>query len=70
MQAHKPSRADGDLLLLVATEGKPEGFSATAKWVPYVSGNVLESRLPCRHTELMRPDMLEQARGDISSIVE
>ncbi|PHQ52957.1 hypothetical protein BLA24_05270 [Streptomyces cinnamoneus] len=56
--AHHFGRFDGDALLLVAAEGRPDGESGAARWAPHVSGRVQETRLPCSHADMVRPDML------------
>ena len=66
MRAHKPRRFEGDMLLIVAAEDHPGSASDAAKWKPYVSGEVLETALPCGHGEMARPDMLAQVWDNIS----
>ncbi|WP_189310614.1 alpha/beta fold hydrolase, partial [Streptomyces brasiliensis] len=60
---HELGVFDGDLLLVVAEEG---GENATLEerlrlWEPYVRGSVAAVGLPCRHTNLMLPEMLDRA---------
>jgi thioesterase domain-containing protein len=66
MRAHEPRRFEGDMLLIVAAEDHPGSASDAAKWKPYVSGEVLETSLPCGHGEMARPDMLAQLWDNIS----
>jgi amino acid adenylation domain-containing protein len=70
MRAHEPRRFEGDMLLIVAEEGNPGSASDAAKWKPYVSGKVMESALPCRHSDMVRPDMLAQLWDSISAWLE
>jgi amino acid adenylation domain-containing protein len=70
MCTHEFRRFDGDLLLIAATDDNPGGAPAHARWDPYVSGQISESGLPCGHFEMMSPDMLAQAWGQISTWLE
>jgi thioesterase domain-containing protein len=58
---HRPGTFNGDVLLFVAgiTDGDnpPDG----RLWEPYVGGEITEVTMPCRHTDLMVPEMLSQA---------
>jgi thioesterase domain-containing protein len=63
-KAHELRRFDGDMLVIVAAEGKTESYSSS--WQPYVSGRISEFKVPCRHVEMLRPPMLEQAWQAIS----
>ena len=65
--AHQPRRFEGNLLVVVATEDNPDGPSIAAMWKSYVSGEISESRLQCKHLEMMRPDLLAQTWGHIST---
>jgi thioesterase domain-containing protein/aryl carrier-like protein len=65
--AHQPRRYEGDLMLVVSTEDKPVDVSPAAMWKAYVSGEISESRLECKHLEMMRPDVLAQTWGHIST---
>jgi thioesterase domain-containing protein/aryl carrier-like protein len=58
---------DGDALVLVATEGRRTDRATAETWRPYISGEVSEVRLPCRHLELIRPGMLAEAWAAISA---
>src|SRR5262249_55526253 len=53
-RAHQFGRFDGDLLLVIAAKGDRD----TGGWRPYVSGDVVQTRLSCTHDELARPEML------------
>jgi thioesterase domain-containing protein/aryl carrier-like protein len=56
LAGHEPSRYAGDLLLIVADRSAPPG--PAARWKPYVSGEISESRLSCRHLEMAQPGLL------------
>jgi thioesterase domain-containing protein/aryl carrier-like protein len=58
MHEHEIRAFDGDLLLVVAAEGKPD--EVASRWQPYTGGEVTEFRLACSHGEMARPDMLAQ----------
>jgi amino acid adenylation domain-containing protein len=64
--AHDPSQFDGDVLLFVATEGRHDAAPTAARWESYVSGEIMEIRLPCAHSDLVKPDMLAQVWSAIS----
>ncbi|MFD0690813.1 non-ribosomal peptide synthetase [Actinomadura fibrosa] len=59
--AHEFGRFDGNALLLVADEGRDEGEAMAGRWAPYISGEISEVRLPCKHSDMIRPDMLARA---------
>jgi non-ribosomal peptide synthetase component F/pimeloyl-ACP methyl ester carboxylesterase len=65
MKTHKPRKFEGDLLLIVAAESAPD--DPAGEWAPYVSGEILESRLCCAHYELARPGMLARAWDSIKT---
>ncbi|MFG2379325.1 amino acid adenylation domain-containing protein [Streptomyces sp. NPDC048504] len=51
----------GDTLLLIAEEGKPADFSFEGLWQPHLTRQAAAVRLPCRHSDMARPDMLGAA---------
>ena len=61
------------MLLLVALAGKEnvgqdsDSISFTGPWEPYVSGEITEVRLSCRHGEIFQPEMLGMAWSGISA---
>jgi thioesterase domain-containing protein len=63
---YRPGTFNGDILLFVA--GMTEGDNAPdgRLWEPYVGGEITEVVMPCRHTDLMTPEMLRQAWEAIS----
>ena len=62
---HKPRMFEGDLVVVVATANMPEGLSIVEKWAPHTGGEIAEFSIPCRHRELLRPEILAQV-GDIA----
>jgi thioesterase domain-containing protein len=58
--AHRPDRFDGDVLLVAAEDDRAAGKAPDERWRPYVSGEITLVRLPCRHSDVIRPPMLEQ----------
>jgi len=67
---HKFGRFNGDAIVLVATEGKPDGLPTTERWRPYVSGELSESLIPCAHRDMVGPDMLAHVWNAISAWIE
>jgi thioesterase domain-containing protein/aryl carrier-like protein len=65
---HEFGMFEGDIILVAATEGREsEQATTTAKWIPYVSGEIFEYDIPCTHSELTRPERLAQAWNSISA---
>jgi thioesterase domain-containing protein/acyl carrier protein len=64
--AHVSRRFEGSLLLIVAAEDNPMGEISAEKWMPYVSGEISQSSLSCKHQDMLRPEMLAQAWDAIS----
>lgn len=65
--SHGPGRFDGEVLLLVAAEGKDDRAPDAGEWKPYVSGKITEISLPRTHAGMVRPDMLAQLWSGISA---
>jgi thioesterase domain-containing protein len=65
-KAHDSGRFNGDALLFVAAAGKDDSRSAVERWEDYVSGAITEIRLPCAHSDMLRPDTLGQVWSAIS----
>ncbi|WP_436844325.1 amino acid adenylation domain-containing protein, partial [Streptomyces canus] len=64
---HELGHFEGDALLLAATGGEPSGGAPNSeRWAPYVTGEVREIPIPCRHTDMVRPEMLELVGRAIS----
>jgi thioesterase domain-containing protein/aryl carrier-like protein len=57
---HECRRFDGDALLIVAAESRAAGEPTIERWRPHVTGTITEARLACRHSDLVRPDMLAE----------
>jgi thioesterase domain-containing protein len=66
-RAHELQRYRGDLLLFVATQGKDPDMQVAERWNSYVSGEIVKVPLPCRHIDMMRPDMLPRICDSIST---
>jgi len=65
MRSHEFGMFDGNLLLISAAEGRPENYTADL-WRPYVSGEIVESALPCAHENMGQPGVLAQVWDRIS----
>ncbi|WP_370124307.1 amino acid adenylation domain-containing protein [Streptacidiphilus sp. MAP12-33] len=61
---------EGDALVLVAGKDRPETAPNGKNWRPYVTGEVAEAHLPCTHSDMVRPEMLEQAWSAIARWLE
>jgi thioesterase domain-containing protein/aryl carrier-like protein len=58
---HTAARFGGDMLLLVADRSRPAGAPTGDRWRPHVTGDIAEVRLGCTHSDMVRPEMLQQA---------
>lgn len=56
---HRPSKFDGDLLFFSATTTSERPGNAAAAWKDYVTGQVLDHRIACRHEEMTSSGGLE-----------
>jgi len=57
----------GDTLLIVAAKGRDQDDApAAAGWRAYITGEIIESWLPCGHMEMAQPEMLTQVWDRIS----
>ncbi len=65
-----PGVLDGDVLLFVAGIAGEAGAAQPQRWAPYVRGEICTVTLPCRHTDMMLPDMLRQAWAAIAEWLE
>ncbi|MFI9162702.1 amino acid adenylation domain-containing protein [Kitasatospora aureofaciens] len=61
---------DGDALLLVAAEDRPEGAPTVARWAPYLSGTMAEVELPCKHLDMVRPERLAEVWSAVTDWLE
>jgi thioesterase domain-containing protein len=68
--AHATGRFDGHTLILTSTDNAPEDGPLTAKWAPYVSGEMTEVSIPCGHVDMVRPDMMGLVWQAISAWLE
>jgi amino acid adenylation domain-containing protein len=66
-QHHDPGQFEGNVLLLVAAQDRPQDEPTLERWQPYVSGDISEVRLLCRHYDLVKPHMLGQVWSAISA---
>jgi thioesterase domain-containing protein/aryl carrier-like protein len=64
---HVLGRFNGNALVLVAGEGAPEGVRTAERWRPYISGEISAVALPCKHSDMIQPHMLEQAWTSIAA---
>jgi thioesterase domain-containing protein/aryl carrier-like protein len=64
---HRPGRLGAGMLLLVADRTRDDGEATTARWAAYVGGHITEVRLPCLHSEMVRPEMAERTWSAIAS---
>jgi thioesterase domain-containing protein/aryl carrier-like protein len=71
IRTHETRRFHGDLVLIVAAEERSAARAAAQieKWEPYVSGKLSVFRLPCKHSEMTRPDMLTRVWAHISDVM-
>ncbi|WP_067463619.1 non-ribosomal peptide synthetase [Actinomadura macra] len=70
-RSHQPSVFEGDILLFVADVRGGGGNSPDGSlWEPYVRGEVKEVRLPCRHRDIVQPEILRQTWPAIAEWME
>ncbi|MET9550432.1 amino acid adenylation domain-containing protein [Streptomyces sp. NPDC006627] len=55
---HVHGRFDGDALLVVAEQSKPEGMATEQLWKPYITGEITQTGVPCTHYEMADPETL------------
>ncbi|MFC6018010.1 alpha/beta fold hydrolase, partial [Plantactinospora solaniradicis] len=55
-----PKVFDDDVLLIAAGIVRENARTGSHRWEPYVEGEITEVRLPCKHSDLVRPDMLAE----------
>jgi thioesterase domain-containing protein len=67
---HQPGVFDGDVLLFAAGIRDERKSPDGSLWQPYVRGEISEVSLPCRHTDMMLPDVLRQAWQVIAEWLE
>ncbi|MBT2234823.1 amino acid adenylation domain-containing protein [Nonomuraea sp. NEAU-A123] len=59
-------RFDGDVLLVVAEEGRPDEAPRPELWRPYVTGEIAVASIPCTHYEIAKPDTLAEVWSAVS----
>ena len=72
--SHELGSFNGNMLHFIATEDRrtiadengPESVSVSERWRMYVHGEISEVRLPCEHSDMIKPDMLAQVGSAIS----
>lgn len=64
---HRHGRFDGDALLIVARESKPEGTATAELWRPHITGEITEADIPCTHYEMARPETLAAVWTEVSA---
>jgi thioesterase domain-containing protein len=64
---HTYGRFNGDALVLVAEEDRPDDAPTARDWEPHVSGTVSEARIPCSHSHLVDPEWLGEVWSAIAS---
>jgi thioesterase domain-containing protein len=67
---HKPNVFTGDVLLLAAGVDRKESVAGGHLWEPYVYGRVTEVSLPCKHSDMVLPEMLGQVWTEIEAWLE
>jgi hypothetical protein len=69
---HEAGVFHGDMLVIVAEGGEDSESheSQLWRWEPHVRGSISAVGLPCRHTDLMLPDMLSRAWEAIAEWME
>ncbi|MER6531795.1 amino acid adenylation domain-containing protein [Streptomyces sp. NPDC001508] len=63
---HQPGRFEGNIHFFTARNGRNEGSPTVAEWSPYVTGEIWESQILCRHLEMARPEFLAEICDKIS----
>jgi thioesterase domain-containing protein len=63
---HVHGQFTGDVLVLVAAEGKPETAPTAREWEPYVSGMISEVPVPCSHRQMVDPKWLGEVWSAIA----
>jgi thioesterase domain-containing protein len=66
-RAHELQEFSGDLLLFSSAQGEGPDMQIAERWGSYVSGEIVQVPLPCRHINMMRPDMLPRICDSIST---
>jgi thioesterase domain-containing protein/aryl carrier-like protein len=64
---HRASTFDGDMLLFVPETTGEDDHPDRRRWEPYVSGEISQVSLPCKHSDMIRPEMLPRAWAAIAA---
>jgi len=64
--SHEPGRFNGEALLFIATGGKRKAKPSGRLWNGYIS-LVTENAIPCRHSDMIRPDIMGQVWTEVST---
>jgi thioesterase domain-containing protein len=67
---HAHGRFDGEILVLVAQEGRSETAPTPSDWEPYVSGTISQAPIPCSHKDLVDPQWLGEVWSAITRWME
>ncbi|MET7338169.1 amino acid adenylation domain-containing protein [Nonomuraea sp. NPDC005650] len=59
-------RFDGDILLIVAEDGRPGQEPRPELWRPYVTGEIAVESIACTHYEIAKPDTLAEVWSAVS----
>lgn len=65
---HKPSKFDGDLILIVAAESHPGKASVAGPWKDHVSGTIREAFVPCPHNDMFLPGMAGRTWAEVEAL--
>jgi thioesterase domain-containing protein len=63
---HAYGRFDGNVLVLVAQEGKHGNQPTAGNWEPYVTGTIAEVAIPCSHQQLVSSEWLGEVWSAIA----
>ncbi|HEV2780403.1 MAG TPA: amino acid adenylation domain-containing protein [Actinophytocola sp.] len=66
---HTPGRFTGDVLLFVATEGKPPDWPEPSAWEPHVDGWLHSVRITCTHNGMTQPKPLAQIGTTLAEVL-
>ncbi|MFF2026830.1 amino acid adenylation domain-containing protein [Streptomyces sp. NPDC058171] len=64
---HGFGRFDGDALLIVAEESRPDDGRTVERWEPYVTGVMTETGIPCTHFDLGDPQNMAKVWDAVSA---
>jgi len=67
---HAYRRFDGDALVLVAAQDRPDEAPTPEAWEPYVTGTIRQARIPCLHHQMVDPEFLGDVWAAIADTVQ